>query len=449
MQKRGFWYRLRKISPVHIIALGFLLIILLGTLLLSLPIAYRGEKIGMLDTCFTATSATCVTGLVVRDTAVHWTGFGQAVLLTLIQIGGLGFMSLVTLVSFIVRRRITLKEQVVMGEALSGIDLEGVLPLMKRILLGTLLFEAGGALLLSTVFIPDFGLGAGIWKSIFVSVSAFCNAGFDVMGDKYGAFAGLEPYVQNVTVNLTVCFLIIMGGLGFLVWGQRSRKRLPLHTKLVLLMTAGLILAGTVLFYFLEKNNPLTFGELSLWEKILAAFFQSVTTRTAGFSTVPNGFLTVPAKLVTMLLMFIGGSPGSTAGGVKTVTVAVAVWGAISVLRGCGSVTVFRRSIPKKTVLRAMALLLIAMLIVGISTLFMLCAGGAPHIDLVFEVFSAFGTVGLGTGITPTLPALSKLLLILLMYAGRVGIMTLAVAVLLDREKIEVLRCAEENVIIG
>ncbi len=449
MQKRSFWYRLRRISPVHIIALGFLLVILLGTLLLSLPIAYKGEKIGLLDTCFTATSATCVTGLVVKDTAVHWTMFGQAVILLLIQIGGLGFMSMITLVSFIVRRRITLKEQIVMGEALSGIDLDGVLPLMKRILLGTLIFEASGALLLCTVFIPDFGFGAGLWKSVFISVSAFCNAGFDVMGDTYGAFVGLEPYVNNITVNLTVCALIIMGGLGFLVWGRRPRKRLTLHTRLVLLMTAGLLIAGTVLFYFLEQNNPLTLGNLPFGEKLLAAFFQSVTTRTAGFATVSNGSLTVPSKLVTMLLMFVGGSPGSTAGGIKTVTAAVAIYGAISVLRGCGDVTVFRRSIPKKTVLRAMALTLVAMLVVGISALFMLCVGGASAVDLVFEVFSAFGTVGLGTGITPVLPACSKVLLILLMYAGRVGIMTLAVAVLLDREKIEVLRYAEENVVIG
>ncbi len=449
MLKQNIWHTLRKLSPVRIIVFGFLLLILLGTALLSLPIAYEGEGIGALNTAFTATSATCVTGLVVTDTAQHWTFFGEAVILLLIQVGGLGFMAILTLFSFMAGRKISLKERMVLSESLSGIEVGGIVSLMRRVLMGTLFFELSGAILLSIVFIPDFGLGMGIWKSVFISVSAFCNAGFDLMGDKYGAFAGLAPYAENLLVNLTVCMLIIMGGLGFFVWGRPWQKYIPLHTKLVISVTVALVLGGAIMFYLFEYNNPATIGNFSFGEKILASFFQSVTTRTAGFNTISNDLLTVPSKLVTMALMFIGGSPGSTAGGIKTVTVALVIWGALSSMRGLGDVTMFRRRVPKTIVMRAMSVSVIAFLIVSTSALVLLGLGGGEPINLVFEAFSALGTVGLGTGITPHLPALSKILLILLMYIGRVGIMTLSVAVLLKEEKINNLRYPEEKILLG
>ncbi len=449
MKKQSIWYKLRKISAVRIIVCSFMLLILLGTFLLSLPISYKGERLSLLDTCFTTTSATCVTGLVVTDTARHWTFFGQAVLLTLIQIGGLGFMALISLFSFIAGRRITLKERVIMSESLSGIEVGGIVRLMRRILYGTLIFEAGGAVLLSTVFIPDFGFLQGIWKSIFVSVSAFCNAGFDLMGDKYGAFVSLVPYADNLIVNFTVSGLIIMGGLGFFVWGRPRQKRMSLHTKLVLLTTGFLLIGGTVGFYVLERQNPATIGTMPLAQKWLCAFFQSVSTRTAGFNTVSNADLTVPAKLLTMALMFIGGSPGSTAGGIKTVTALLVFWGTISALRGCADINLFGRRVSKTLVFRAMSVTAAALMIAGASIILLLCFGCGSPINLVFEVFSALGTVGLGTGTTPFLPVASKAILIILMFIGRVGIMSLAVAVLLKEEKTDAVRLPEEKVLIG
>ncbi|MBQ7036984.1 MAG: Trk family potassium uptake protein [Clostridia bacterium] len=449
MVKRNYWHAVRKVSPVQIIALGFLIVIFLGTALLSLPIAFEGDRISTLDTMFTATSATCVTGLITTDTATHWSFFGEVVILILIQIGGLGFMTILTLLSFMTRRKITLKERMILSESLSGAELGGIVKLIRRVLLGTVFFELLGASLLAFVFIPDFGVGKGIWKSIFISVSAFCNAGFDVMGDTYGAFSGLEPYVHNVTVNLTVCFLIIMGGIGFLVWGRPRQKYMPLHTKIVLLVTGLLLAGGTVLFYVFEYNNPATIGSFSFGEKVLASFFQSVTTRTAGFNTIPNAELSIPSKLISMLLMFIGGSPGSTAGGIKTVTFAIVLWGAFSSIRGQGDVAIFRRRIPKQIVFRAMSVFISALLIVFVSAIILLCFGGGPAIDLIFEVFSALGTVGLGTGITPGLPSVSKILIMILMYIGRVGIITLSVAVLLKDEKINNVRYPEEKILLG
>lgn len=449
MKKNSFWYTIGKCNPVRIIVISFLILIALGTLSLSLPIAYRGEPLSVLDTAFTATSATCVTGLIVRDTGQHWTLFGQAVLLFLIQVGGLGFMAIVSLVSFIARRRFTLKERIVMSEAFSGLALGGMVRMMRRILLGTFLFEGVGACLLAVRFIPDFGFLQGIWKSIFISVSAFCNAGFDVMGDVHGAFSGLVPYRNDLLINLTVSGLIIMGGLGFFVWGSTKQKHMPLHSRLVLWITAVLLFGGAAVFFVLEQHNPLTLGALPVGEKWLAAFFQSVTTRTAGFNTIPNGDMTASSKLVTMLLMFIGGSPGSTAGGVKTVTFFVAILGALSVLRGKNDVNIFRRRIPREMVFRALGITVSAACIGALSALLLINNGGGSNIDLAFEAFSAFGTVGLGTGITPQLPALSKLSLILLMFCGRVGIMSLTVAVLLKEEKPNSVRYAEEKIMLG
>lgn len=438
-----------KFRPVRIIVLGFLSIILLGTVLLSLPIAYRGERLSVLDTVFTVTSATCVTGLVVVDTAQHWTGFGQAVLLSLIQIGGLGFMAILTLFSLLFKRRITLKERVVISESLSGVDIGGIVRLMKRILFGTLFFELGGAILLSVCFVPEFGIGEGIWKSIFISVSAFCNAGFDILGDAHGAFSSLAPYANDVLVNLVVCTLIIMGGLGFLVWGKPRSRHMSLHTKLVLITTGILVFVPFAAFYFFEQQNPLTLGPMPTGEKLLAAFFQSVTTRTAGFNTISNGDLTVPSKLLTMALMFIGGSPASTAGGIKTVTIAVALCGAVSAFRGRADTNVFRRRIPKMLVLRAMSIVILAFLVAMVSAVFLLCAGGADPMNLMFEVFSAFGTVGLGTGVTPLLPPISKMLLILLMFTGRIGFMSFVIALFMREEKVDSIRFPEEIVLLG
>lgn len=414
--------------------MGFLLTIFIGALLLDLPIASKdSHSIGFINALFTATSANCVTGLIVADSYSQWTIFGQIVILCLIQIGGLGIMTMAAILSFFLRRQFTFKERILMVESLNQNNLSGIVRLTKHILLGTLMFEGIGAIILTIKFAKDFGFVNGLFKGIFHSISAFCNAGFDLMGQNI-PFSGLTVYVSDIVVNLTIMSLIIIGGLGFSVWEDIYEKRglfkLNLHSKMVLIITAALLIAGTILYFSLELNNPDTLGNLEIKGKVLASMFQSVSPRTAGFNTVDYGKMGTPAQLLTVILMFIGGSPGSTAGGIKTTTLGILVLAVYSVTKGSSDVTAFGRRIEIGVVLRSLAITFISLSVVIISIMVMSDAEPFSFLQICFEVVSAFGTVGLTTGITPHLTSISKIILICLMYFGRVGMLTVTFALL-------------------
>lgn len=437
-----------------VVALGFLIIILTGAVLLTLPISARsGEPTDFLDALFTATSATCVTGLVTVGTATHWSGFGQVVILLLIQIGGLGFMSLASIASFLTHRTITLRERMVMSAGLNLTENAGIVRLTRRVLLGTLAFEGAGAVLLATRFVPRVGLWQGIKMGVFHSVSAFCNAGFDLIGTPDNPFASLTGYADDVLVNLTIMALIVIGGLGFFVWGdiwdKRRFRRLRLHTKLVLITTAVLLCAGFALTLLFEWHNPQTLGTMPVQEKLLAASFQSVTLRTAGFNTIDQAALTGPSQAVACLLMMIGGSPGSTAGGIKTVTTAVLVLSAISALRGRTTVSAFGRTIVSRSIMNAVTMMIVGGTLSLTGACVISYVESAPFGACLFEAVSAFATVGLSMGLTPTLNAISRLILILLMYLGRVGVLTLGVAVLMRHREPPKMQYPDGDVMVG
>ena len=421
----------KKPSAAQVMAFGFAAIILLGGLLLMLPVCNRsGQSIPFLNALFTSTSATCVTGLVVYDTYTQFTFWGQLVILLLIEIGGLGFMTVALLFSMALGRRIGLKERSLLAETVSAMQIGGVVRLLRHVLLGTLFFEGAGAALLSFRFIPEFGLARGIWYGVFHAVSAFCNAGFDLMGVR-APFSSLTGYAGDPLVILTIASLIIIGGLGFIVWDDlracgRHWRRYALHTKVVLACTGALILGGTLLMLLLEHGASL--AGLRDGKRLLAAFFQAVTPRTAGFNSVDLARLGHGGRLLITLLMFVGASPGSTAGGVKTTTLAVVLASLSSYLRGRRDVNLFHYQIEPQVVRRAYcSMTLYTLLILGGS--FVLTAQGAAAERAVFETVSAIGTVGLSLGLTPLLPALSRLALILLMYAGRVGSLSVFMAV--------------------
>lgn len=420
----------KKLTYAQMIAIGYFLVIAIGTLLLSLPVASREHTFpGFVNALFTATSATCVTGLIVFDTYTRWSLFGQLVILLLIQIGGLGFMTIVTMFSFFLKRRIGLKERGLLRESVNVTYIGGIVRLTKKILIGTLLFEGIGAILLSIRFIPKMGLAEGIYNGIFHSISAFCNAGFDIMG-KYSEYSSLTTYSGDVIVNLTIAALIIIGGIGFFIWddiyqNKYHYKKYQLHTKIVLVVTAILIVSGTVCFYLFERYNVL--NEMSIGKKFLASFFGSVTPRTAGFNTVDVAALTDAGKLLTVILMFIGGSPGSTAGGIKTTTLAVIVVSMWSSLKNMKGDNIFGRRLEDNALRRASAVVSVNLILVLSAALLITATNGALALgDVLFEVTSAMGTVGLSTGITGSLNAFARIIIVLLMYSGRVGSLTFA-----------------------
>ena len=415
----------RKLSSIQIIALGFCIMILFGTGLLLLPVSsVRSVSPG--EAFFTATSASCVTGLVVTDTATTYTFFGQFVLLILIQTGGLGFMTMAMLFVHLFRRKMRLREKEILTESLNSTRIKDVPGLIHFILRGTFLIEAGGAALLSIRFIPLLGFGPGLWYSVFHSVSAFCNAGFDLMGSVSGPYSSLSLFADDWLFNLTVIALIQLGGLGFLVWSDVMENGFQIrhwnfHTKIVLFVNTFLVVAGTLLFFFLEKNG--TFSA-----RLLHALFDSVTPRTAGFNTVDTAGLSGGGKLLTIVLMFIGGSPGSTAGGIKTTTVAVMILFAFSQARRARSVSVFGRSIRKDALEKATAVFFYNLTLAVVGTVTILLIQPLPLEDVLFETFSAIDTVGMTTGITRDLLPLSRILIALLMYLGRVGSTSFAIA---------------------
>lgn len=427
-----------KLTVWQFLALGYLVVIVAGSLLLMLPFATRdGQSTSYVNALFTATSATCVTGLVPYDTNIHWTLFGQIVILFLIQTGGLGFMTFVSIVFSAIGRNLGLYERKALMLSEGEHRLSGVRRLVRRIALGTAVVESAGALLLCIRFIPDFGVGKGIYYSVWHSVSAFCNAGFDLMGGVFAdeQFVSLTRYATDPLVSLTIAFLIIVGGLGFCVWSdivdaKCNVKKFRLYTKVVLLVNTLFLVVSTVLFFFFEHSNP-TYENFTLGEKWLVSFFNATTPRTAGFNTVDLTSLSDSGYLLTVILMFVGGSSGSTAGGIKINTLAVIVMGMISVFRGKKDIDIGKKRIDFSLVSQALAVFVSCLILVITATL-IICAIEpdeiAPFRSVLFEVVSALGTVGLSLSLTPVLSTASKCILILLMYAGRVGILTLALA---------------------
>lgn len=451
----AYWMKNRpkSLSATKIIAIAFAAIIFLGACLLNLPAASRsGESSGFLTALFTATSATCVTGLVVQDTWLQWSGFGQCVILLLIQVGGLGFMSAATLLVFFLRKRIGLKQRLVMAQALSISDMDGIVRLQKTVLVGSFLVEGIGALILFARFLPEYGLGNALRWSVFHSVSAFCNAGFDIFG-VLQPDAGLILFQSDPVVLLTLCCLIVIGGLGFLVWQEvqqkRSFRRLSVYARLVLLTTFALIVVGWIILCLLEWDNPRTLGPMSVGDKLLNGLFQSVTLRTAGFASIDQAGLTEGGKAVSIVWMLIGGSSGSTAGGLKTVSFVVLILFMAARARGRESVCVFRRTIPQGQVLDAMTIGIILIFLAIFGGIFISSTSDVSVTDGVFEAVSALATVGLTAGATRVMSVPAKLLIILYMYFGRVGVLTISLGFLAGNRAEERYRYAETKLLIG
>lgn len=418
-----------KLEPVQILAIGFAVVILAGTMLLCLPISSAdGNPTSFIDCLFTSTSAVCVTGLVTLDTGTHWSLFGQIIILLLIQTGGLGFMTFATFFAVILGRRISLRERLIMQEAYNAFNIQGMVRLMLYVMGITFGIEGIGAILLMTQFIPQYGVSKGIYYGIFHAVSAFCNAGFDLIGD----FKSLTPYAENIIINLTICSLIVIGGIGFAVLTEvinnKKFKRLSLHTKVVLTTTALLIVFGAVLFFLLEYSNPKTMGSLSLKGKVLASIFASITPRTAGFNTISVSDMTTASKFLTIILMFIGASPGSTGGGIKTSTFTLIFMTVISVIRGREDTEIFKKRIARSLVYRALAIIIISFGLIILTTLILSITQKGDFIEFLYEATSAFGTVGLSLGLTTRLTLIGKIIIILTMYSGRVGPLTLTLA---------------------
>ena len=450
-----FWAKKprKTMHPAKLIALVFAIIILLGAGLLMLPAASRsGSSCGFLPALFTATSATCVTGLSLFDTYTQWSGFGQVVILLLIQLGGLGFMSIASLVVFMFHRRVGLKERMVIAQALSVNDLDAAVRIQKTVLIGSFSIEAVGATILMLRFLPEYGFLQALKWGVFHSVSAFCNAGFDIFGYLQPG-SSLAVFQGDPVVLLTISALIVIGGLGFLVWEESIRthsfKRYSVYTKLVLITTVVLLIGGAVAFAFMEWNNPDTIGNMTVGEKLLNCFFQSVTTRTAGFASFDQAGLSEGGKGITMVLMLIGGSSGSTAGGVKTVTIMVLLLFLWSRLRGRGTVTVFKHTIPASQVLDAMTLTGIMVVLSVFGGVFISATSGTGLTDSLYEAVSALATVGLTAGTTGRLGVAAQMLVILYMYFGRVGVLTLSLGFLMGNRAQERLRYAHTNLMIG
>lgn len=444
-------HRIRLNYP-QLVALGFAATIVLGSFLLMLPLSSgSGTATPFLSCLFTATSATCVTGLIVVDTYLHWSVFGRAVIITLIQIGGLGFMTLMTGFSMALHRQISLHQRTLLKESFNTPSISGMVRLTRKILCGTLIIEGIGTVLLASRFIPRFGFWSGLGRAAFMSVSAFCNAGFDLLGDQ-GAFSSLVSFSDDPVVILTAAFLILIGGIGFLVWDDVQRhtwhfKKYRLHSKLVLTMTLGITAVTTVLFFLLERQH--TGAGLPFGQQLLNAFFDSVTPRTAGFNSVDTNALHPASGALTTLLMFIGGSPGSTAGGIKTTTLAVLALCCISNLFNRSGFNLFRRRLPRESIVQAVSVVGVQLML-AITGIFLVSAAQPelPLTDVIFECFSAIDTVGMTTGITRDLTAFSQVVVLLMMYCGRLGSLTFAMVFVQKKEK-DILLYPEETVSIG
>lgn len=444
-------FRLHRLNQIQYIAVGFAMIIFIGALLLMLPFAARdGETTTFVNALLTATSATCVTGLVAYDTYQHWTLFGQLIIITLIQIGGLGFITFGVGFSVLFRRHIGLRQRDLMKESVNAMELGGIIRLWKKIVLGTLIFEGVGAALLAIRFSFDFGVIKGIYYGIFHSISAFCNGGFDLMGCNE-AFSSVTAYVADPLINIVFCLLILIGGLGFSVWAELAVKKwhwkkYSLHTKIVMFMLIFLVGGGTLGMYLCEKNNTLV--GMSGWGQLWASLFGAVTARTAGFNTVDTAALTPAGKLLTIALMFIGGNPGSTAGGIKCTTIAVIFAYVFSNIRGNSGVNMFHRRISEEIIQKAFMVFCMNLFLALISGFLILATSNLAMEDVLFEVVSAVSTVGMTTGITRDLNTFGRIIITFLMYCGRVGSMTFALS-LIQRAEQQKVRLPIERITIG
>ena len=441
---------LYRLSRTRLIALGFFIIILIGTLLLMTPFASRtGGGADFLTAFFTAVSASCVTGLVVANTFLQWSFFGQLVILILIQIGGLGFITIGFGLALFLRKRITLRQRGLLQESVNVIHVGGMVRLAKLILKGTLLFEGIGALILTLCFLPDMGFPTALWYGIFHSVSAFCNAGFDLMG-RYD-LSSFTGYNDHPVVILTLVVLILVGGIGFFVWADLKEHKLrfrkyALHTKLVLWFSLILTLGGTILFFLLERGA--LFSDMPLWQAWLNALFCAVTPRTAGFNMVDTASLTEASKLLTIILMFIGGCSGSTAGGIKVTTIAVLLLYIRSTLTRSDGVNCFGRRLSEDAVPKATAVFSINLFLAVCASFLLAVFHSAGLTEMIFEAVSAISTVGMSLGLTSALPAAGKLVLIVLMYLGRVGSLSFALS-FTDKKKLTHVRLPQEKISIG
>lgn len=440
----------KGLNSVQILAVGFIMLIILGAIILSLPISSKsGTYTNFLDSLFTSTSAVCVTGLVAVDTGTYWNGFGQFIIILLIQIGGLGFMSIAVFVAALMGKKITLKDRLYVQESMNTLTIEGLVKMVKYVIKFTFIVELIGALFLSTQFIPSFGIGKGIIYSVFHSVSAFCNAGFDIFGD----FSSLTNYNTNPIILMTLTLLIIIGGLGFTViieiWNYKKTKRLSVHSKIVISLTLSLIVFATIFIFLLEYKNNKTIGNMNLLDKMVNSLFTAVSPRTAGFNSIALDKMTTASIFLTIFLMFIGGSPGSTAGGLKTTTFGVAILTLISVIKGRDDTEAFGRKFSKELVYKAFALLMLGMvLVITVTMILSITEYNIPFISIFFEATSAFGTAGLTLGITQGLSSIGKVIIIITMYCGRVGPLTVMLA-LMRKQNTRGFSYPEGKVLIG
>ena len=439
----------------QLIALGFALLILVGTIILYLPISSSsGRFTSPTDAAFTAVSASCVTGLITVDTATHWNTFGQIVILVMIQIGGIGFMTTAVLLSLIFKKAMTPKDRMFVANSYNLNSYDSISELVKRIIVGTLSIEGAGAALLAIRFIPDFGVAEGIYKSIFHSVSAFCNAGFDIIGTEPD-ITSLSHYATDPLVNITLALLIILGGIGFLVWSDiinfaSKKRKLSVYSRFVIIVTLLLLVSSTLLTAIMEWNNPATIGKFSPPQKILSSFFLATSWRTAGFSMVENGLLNESTQYLGMLLMFIGGASGSTAGGVKVATFGIVIFAVWCVAVGKKKTVMFGRTVSDNAFVRATAVIVVQIIAALLGVILLNVFNDFSMTDILYEVISAVSTVGLTLGITPALSALSKLVIMLLMYFGRVGILTVTYAVMKSQSsKEEHISYPDANMLIG
>lgn len=441
----------RRLSHIQFIALGFLIIVAVGTALLMLPLSTQdGKGASFISALFTAVSTSCVTGLILHDTATYWSLFGQIVIICLIQLGGLGFMTVALFTVQLFSKHTGLRGRALLAESINTESLGGMRRLVRIIIIGTAIFELSGALLFSIRFIPKFGLIKGIYYSLFHSISAFCNAGFDLMGSYSGEYSSFTAFSDDILVNTVIMLLIIIGGIGFLVWEDILKHRFHfkhyrLHTKIVLVTSAILIFGGALILWIFEING--LNRSMSVKEQILTSLFASVTTRTAGFNTTDTAALTDSSKLLSSLFMFIGGSSGSTAGGIKTTSVAVIIIYLISFIRG-KQPNCFGRRIEDSALKKAVAVIAINLIMALFATFIISSTNNIPIIDSIFEAFSAMGTVGMTTGITRDLNTLSVLILAFLMFCGRVGSITFALA-LFEKRSIPPVSYPTENITIG
>lgn len=444
-----------NLSTTQMIMLSFLAAIFVGSLLLSLPIsAADGREVPFIDALFTATTATCVTGLVTLPTVSTWSTFGQIIILALIQIGGLGIITILSALMILFQKKMGIGDRLLLQDAFNLNTLSGIVRFVKKVMLGTFVVEGIGALLYTAVFVPEFG-AKGIWISVFTSISAFCNAGIDIIADN-----SLCNYATNPIITSVTSMLVILGGIGYIVWwdvmrvvknpiGSRRFRNLTLHSKIAITATLILLFGGAVLIFFFEYNNPLTIQEMSLFDKLQVSLFQSVTTRTAGFATVPQQDLTNASSILCLLLMFIGGSPVGTAGGVKTVTIAVLAVSALATIRNQEEVSMFDRSVSREAINKAVAVTAMSFTIMFLSTLLLSAATNRDTLDILYETVSATATVGLTRDLTPHLNSAGKAIIIGTMYLGRVGPISLALALNSKKKRNNIIKNPMEDISVG